>query len=75
MSLKATEVFVPGAYPQHTYVIRKAETPRVATRLSKYTWPGCFTVRAFKVGKDRPGRAGGGPRLPYPGFGGITQAS
>jgi hypothetical protein len=25
MSLKATEVFVPGAYPQHTYIIRKSE--------------------------------------------------
>jgi hypothetical protein len=25
MALKATEVFVPGAYPQHTYVMRKAE--------------------------------------------------
>jgi hypothetical protein len=25
MSLKAQEVFVPGAYPQHTYITRKAE--------------------------------------------------
>ena len=25
MALKATEVFVPGAYPQHTYVMRRAE--------------------------------------------------
>ena len=25
MGLKAVEVFVPGAYPQHTYVMRKAE--------------------------------------------------
>ena len=25
MALKVTEVFVPGSYPQHTYIAREAE--------------------------------------------------
>jgi len=37
MALKATQVFVPGSYPQHTYVIRKAEGLEEALRDSLST--------------------------------------
>lgn len=37
MGLKATETFVPGAYPQHTYVMRKAEGLEDTLREIPYT--------------------------------------